>query len=893
MIKYPADYNPIRKYWEVIESGKDVVCDKIYRTYKKIVFDLTDNTSEYYYSPARANHIIEFIENFCRHSKGKMGGKPVVLELWEKALLATVFGFIDIEGNRKYREAILIVGKKNGKSLIASCVGLYLQVGDNEPGPEVYAVAPLSLKTIVVTTNGIKTIGDILPGDYVFSPEGKPVRVDYISPVVTRDTYRISFDDGAEVVATGNHIWNVEQLCSNGKNKPLAWKTKTVTTSEIRTDYNKRKAARIKCSRPLEFSYKELRMAPYVLGVWLGDGRNNRGMVCGHIDDEEIRTTIEESGYKLSYSAQQNNTVYYTPLGLRTKLREAGLLDNKHIPEEYFFASTGQRRELLKGLMDTDGTCTKNGECRYVGNNKKLCDGVHRLVLSLGYKSRIRAEKDCNGKEIYIISFKPYIEDGAVFCLTRKAQWQRHKCACTKSTHRYIVSVEQIASEPCRCLSVKSDDHLFVVGNELIATHNTKRDQAKIIWLEARRMVRKSPALLKRIKPLVAELSSELFNDGVFKPLASDSDTLDGLNIHGILMDEFHQWKNGRPLYDIMADGVSAREQPLNFMTSTAGTIREDIYDQKYDEAERVINGYFDPNGYRDEHFIAFIYELDNRKEWLDSKCYRKANPGLGTIKNEKTLLAKVEKAKANPALVKNLVCKEFNIRETSSESWLTFEQLNNIATYDIKALKPRYGIGGLDLSETTDLTCATVIFKVPGDETLYVLQMYWLPEDLLERRTKEDKIPYDLWQEQGLLRVSAGNKINYKDVTSWFLEVQNELDIYIYKIGYDSWNSVYIVDELKQSLGKESTEMVIQGKKTMSSPMKTFAADLDAKKINYNNHPILKWNLSNAAIDVDKNNNIQLIKTSNSRRRIDGVASLLDAYIALERHHEEYMNLI
>ena len=128
--------------------------------------------------------------------------------------------------------------------------------------------------------------------------------------------------------------------------------------------------------------------------------------------------------------------------------------------------------------------------------------------------------------------------------------------------------------------------------------------------------------------------------------------------------------------------------------------------------------------------------------------------------------------------------------------------------------LKPRYGVGGLDLSETTDLTCATVIFKVPDDETLYVKQMYWLPADLLEQRVKDDKIPYDTWYDQGLLRLSEGNKINYKDVTNWFLEVQNELDIYIYKIGYDSWNSVYIVDELKQNFGKDSTEPIIQGKK-------------------------------------------------------------------------------
>ena len=183
----------------------------------------------------------------------------------------------------------------------------------------------------------------------------------------------------------------------------------------------------------------------------------------------------------------------------------------------------------------------------------------------------------------------------------------------------------------------------------------TKRDQAKIIWLEAKRMVNKSSALRRRIKPLVSELSSEDFNAGTFKPLSSDTDTLDGLNVHCALMDEIHQWKNGKPLYDIIADGVTAREQPLVFITSTAGTVREDIYDQKYEEGERVINGYFEENGYHDEHFIAFIYELDSRKEWMEERCWKKANPGLGTIKNYETLKAKVEKAMQNPALVKNL----------------------------------------------------------------------------------------------------------------------------------------------------------------------------------------------------------------------------------------------
>ena len=139
MIKYDKDYNPIIEYWAEIENGL-VVSDKVRKTYAKIVSDLTAE-SEWYYSNARANHIIEFIENFCKHSKGKLGGKPVVLELWQKSMLATIFGFIDIDGNRKYREALLIVGKKNGKSLLASAVGLYLLTADKEAGPEVYAVA--------------------------------------------------------------------------------------------------------------------------------------------------------------------------------------------------------------------------------------------------------------------------------------------------------------------------------------------------------------------------------------------------------------------------------------------------------------------------------------------------------------------------------------------------------------------------------------------------------------------------------------------------------------------------------------------------------------------------------------------------------------------------------
>ena len=436
--------------------------------------------------------------------------------------------------------------------------------------------------------------------------------------------------------------------------------------------------------------------------------------------------------------------------------------------------------------------------------------------------------------------------------------------------------------------------YLTIADGELgpeIYSVATKKDQAKIIWLEAKKMIQKSPALRKRMKTLVSEINSSV-NDSVFKPLGRDSDTLDGLNVHGALFDEVHAWKD-QNLYDVVVDGTSSSEQPMIFTTSTAGTVRESVFDRLYDEAEMVINGYSDPEGYVDDRLLPVIYELDDRKEWVNPKAWKKANPGLGTIKKTDSLASKVDKAKVNPMLVKNLVCKDFNIRETNGEAWLTFDQLNNQEKFDIDELKPRYGIGGVDLASTTELTAATVIFMLPDDDKIYVEQMYWLPEDLLEKRVVEDRVPYDQWKDLGLLRTTPGNKVHYKFVVDWFVEMQNEKDIYIPWIGYDSWSATYFVEEMKNYFGEQAMEPVIQGKKTLSSPMKSLGADLESKRIVYNNNPILKWNLTNVAVDVDKNNNIQPMKTNNQKKRIDGFASLLDAYVVLERRMEDYMNII
>ena len=419
----------------------------------------------------------------------------------------------------------------------------------------------------------------------------------------------------------------------------------------------------------------------------------------------------------------------------------------------------------------------------------------------------------------------------------------------------------------------------------------TKKDQAKIVWKEAKRMIKKSPVLLKRVRPLVAELYYEK-QEAVFLPLSSDSNSLDGLNAYYVSADEVQAMKD-KNLIDVTYDSMSSREQALFLETSTMGTVRESVFDDEYEYAKNIINGYTDKNSeFVDETLLPVIYELDKKEEWLDEKCWIKANPGLGTIKQIKELRDKVSKAKIKPNEQKNLLCKDFNLRETSVSSWLTYDELNNEETFNLAKMKVKYGIGGTDLSSTTDLTAAKVIFMIPNNPKIFVMQMYWLAEELLEERIRDDKIPYDKWKERGLLRTCPGNKVHPKYVTQWFLEIRDEYRIYLPWIGYDAWSAEYWVEEMKGYFGEEAMIKVYQGKKTLSSPMKNLGADLKSKLIVYNNNPIDKWCLSNTNTDTDRNGNIQPDK-SKKRLRIDGTSALLDAYVVLEQKKNDYLNMI
>ena len=407
----------------------------------------------------------------------------------------------------------------------------------------------------------------------------------------------------------------------------------------------------------------------------------------------------------------------------------------------------------------------------------------------------------------------------------------------------------------------------------------TKKDQASKAFKSACAMRAQSP----EIRALISKRRTDMYMPSTFssfEPLSSDSDTLDGLNSHLVIIDELHAIKD-RNLYEVMKQSTSSRRQPLVVMITTAGTVRECIFDDIYDYANNVLNGTI-----KNDSFLPVLYELDKTEEWKDIKCWQKANPGLGTIKQYKYLNEQVQRAKDDSSSKRGILCKDFNIRTTSEEKWLDFDTVNNEETFKLEKLSGSYAIGGADLSSTTDLTCATLL--VIKNQKIYVIQHYFIPEDKIEEKEGDDKVPYKKWKERGLLTTCTGAKVDYSDVTRWFLRMHKEMDISALWVGYDPWGSTYWINEMKDE-GFEMEE-VIQGAKTMSNPMKQLEADLKEKKVNYNNNPITKWCLLNTSIKIDDNDNIRPVKGKKSRQRIDGAVSLIDAYVVLYRKMQDYL---
>lgn len=395
------------------------------------------------------------------------------------------------------------------------------------------------------------------------------------------------------------------------------------------------------------------------------------------------------------------------------------------------------------------------------------------------------------------------------------------------------------------------------------------RNQASIVFDVAKQMVMKSPALMKRSK--IAAATKRIVNysnAGFYQVLSAETGTKHGLNVSGLVFDEIHAQPN-RKLYDVLTKGSGdAREQPLFFIITTAGTDKQSICYELHTKALDIMNG-----RKNDSTFYPVVYGLEEGDDWNDEANWYKANPSLGhTIAIERVREA-YKNALENPAEENVFKQLRLNMWTNSTVVWIPehiYDKGNS--PIDIDSLAGRDCYAGLDLASTSDITAFVLVFPPRSEDEKYiVLPFFWLPEDTLELRCRRDHVLYDVWERQGYIHTTEGNVIHYGFIERFIEELGKKY--HIKEIAYDRWNATQMV----QNLEDEGFTMVPfgQGFKDMSPPSKELYKLLMEGSIIHGGNPVLKWMAQNVVMRQDPAGNIKPDK-ERSVEKIDGIVALI-----------------
>ena len=407
------------------------------------------------------------------------------------------------------------------------------------------------------------------------------------------------------------------------------------------------------------------------------------------------------------------------------------------------------------------------------------------------------------------------------------------------------------------------------------------RQQASIVFDVARRMVEKSPALSKRSGLLPSTKRIVNYNNaGFYQVLSAEVGTKHGLNVSGLIFDELHTQPN-RKLYDVLTKGSGdAREQPLYFLITTAGTDRESICYELHCKALDILSDKkIDPT------FYPAVFGLTDDDDWTLEENWYKANPSLGmTVKIEK-VRQWFQDAIDNPA--EENVFKQLRLNMwVSSLTRFIPEHIYDLGKdpIDMEALKGRDCYAGLDLSSTEDITALVLMFP-PRDETekYIMLPFFWIPSDTIPIRVRRASVPYDVWVRQGYMMATDGNVIHYGYIEKFIEELGKQY--HILEIAFDRWGATQITQDLE---GMGFTVVPFgQGFKDMSPPTKEFYKLLMEGMIQHGGHPVLRWMAGNVVVDKDPAENIKPTKQK-SPEKIDGIVAAIMALDRCIRHEEK-----
>lgn len=419
-------------------------------------------------------------------------------------------------------------------------------------------------------------------------------------------------------------------------------------------------------------------------------------------------------------------------------------------------------------------------------------------------------------------------------------------------------------------------------GAEIYAAA-TKRAQAKMIFDEAWRMAKSSPALKKR---LVCHRDNIHIRDTAakFEPLGRDADTMDGLNVYCALVDELHAHRTDE-VWGVLETGTGSRRQPLMFGITTAGFNQASYCYQLRDYATKILDGVI-----VDDSFFAIIYTLDaedleKQDGWLNEDVWIKANPNLGVSVKIDDLRAQAIKARALPSAKGHFLTKRLNIWTNAGVQWIPAERWAACAgPVDAAALAGRTCYGGLDLSSSQDLTAFVLVFPPTENDLLYrILPRFWVPESAVIERSRSQRVPYDTWSQRGYITSIPGEVIDYEYI---YNQIDADAQMYdIKEIAYDRWGAAEIYVRMSK-LGMVMVQFG-QGFASMSPPMKELEKLIVAKQLAHGGHPVLAWNAHNLVAAKDPAGNLKPDKAK-STEKIDGMVALVMALDRATRHDPE-----
>lgn len=415
----------------------------------------------------------------------------------------------------------------------------------------------------------------------------------------------------------------------------------------------------------------------------------------------------------------------------------------------------------------------------------------------------------------------------------------------------------------------------------------TMKDQARITHAEATRMVKASPALRKRVTVFRDNLHIE-GTASKYEPLSSEYDNLDGLNLHGGIVDELHAHKS-RELWDVLDTATGSRRQPLLLAITTAGYDRQSICFEKHTYTQQVLKRVIE-----DDTWFGIIYTLDLRQDddpedyagddWQDERVWVKANPNLFVSKKADDMQRKARYAAEIPAALNSFLRKELNVWTQSVTKWVPWEHWNACGTaVDADGLKGRTCYGGLDLSSTTDIMAWVLVFPPQGDGDDYqVLCRFFVPDDAMHERTRKDRVPYEAWVRQGFITSTPGNVVDY----DWVIgQIDADMQAYdVQEVAFDRWGASRIQTTLMNMGGDDFLVQFGQGFMSMSPPMKDLEKLIRGHNLAHGNNPVLTWMADNLVAKTDPAENIKPDKEA-STERIDGMVALIMALDRALRH--------